>query len=107
MYNKILISKLGLLWIISGILGGLGYIFATFYLMIKRKDSSRWLSLMFLLGPFGSIIIYFITRKEYEDLSLISLYLLIGFIIWIPIALILGLNPLYQMLGFAHGWLGD
>ncbi|MCW1297609.1 MAG: hypothetical protein QXY87_14235 [Saccharolobus sp.] len=95
-----------LLWLILGITAGIGYIFATFYIIIARKDSSRWLGLMFLLGPFGSIAIYLIARKEYKDLAKISIYLLTGFILWIPIALLLGINPLYQIFGYVHGWLG-
>ncbi|AWR98055.1 hypothetical protein DFR86_11260 [Acidianus sulfidivorans JP7] len=105
MYNKI--NKQEIAWLISGVLAGIGYIFATFYFMIIRKDESRWLGLMFLLGPIGSILVYFIARKEYKDLSLISIYLLVGFLIWVPIALLFGINPLYQFFGYIHGWLGD
>ena len=93
------------LWFISGVIAGIGYIFATFYLLIKRKDPSRWLSLMFLLGPFGSVIVYIIARKEHKDLALISLYLLAGFIIWVPISLYLKIDPLYQIENYVNGWL--
>lgn len=103
MFNK---KYINILWFISGLVAGVGYIFATFYILIRRKDSARWLSLMFLLGPFGSALIYLIARKEYKDLALVSLYLLAGFLVWVPISLLVGLNPLYQIEGYVHGWLG-
>jgi len=103
MFNK---RYINILWFISGLVAGIGYVFATFYILIRRKDPARWLSLMFLLGPFGSILVYLITRKEYKDLALVSLYLLAGFLVWVPISLYMGINPLYQIEGYVHGWLG-
>ena len=93
------------LWFVSGVIAGIGYIFATFYFLIKRKDPSRWLSLMFLLGPFGSVLVYIIARKEHRDLALISLYLLAGFLVWVPISLYLKIDPLYQIKAYVNGWL--
>lgn len=95
-----------LLWFLGGLAAGIGYIIGIFYLLITRKDSTRWLGLMFFLGPFGSIILYLLFRKIHKDIATISLYLLYGFIAWVPIALALGLNPLYQIFGYVHGWLG-
>ncbi|BDB98670.1 hypothetical protein [Saccharolobus caldissimus] len=92
------------LWFLGGLLAGVGYIFGVFYLILSRKDSSKWLGLMFLLGPFGSLILYIMFRNK--DIATISLYLLYGFILWVPIALILGINPFYQIFGYVHGWLG-
>jgi hypothetical protein len=60
---------------------------------------------MFLLGPFGSLILYIMFRNK-DNIANISLYLLYGFILWVPIALILGINPFYQIFGYVHGWLG-
>lgn len=102
-----MLSKNSLLWFLGGLLAGVGYIFGVFYLMITKKDPSRWLGLMLFLGPFGSIMLYFLCRNEHKDIATLSMYLFYGFLVWIPIALLLGINPLYQIFGYIHGWLGS
>jgi hypothetical protein len=62
---------------------------------------------MFFLGPFGSIILYFLCKNECKDIARLSMYLFYGFLVWIPIALLLGTNPFYQIFGYVHGWLGS
>lgn len=98
-------DELSIPWIILGGLLGIGYIIAIFYIMIKEKKNDRWLGLLFFAGPIGSIISYLLTKKENRNISKISLSLLIGFIIWIIIAIPLGINPFYQIFGYIHGWL--
>lgn len=94
-------------WIVLGAIGGIGYIVAIFYIMLKEKKNDRWLGLLFFIGPFGAIISYMLTKKDNPRIHKISVSLLLGFIIWVVIAIPLGLNPLYQLFGYVHGWLSD
>lgn len=99
-------NKRDLGWLISGVVAGIGYIIGAFYLMIFRKDDYRWLGLLYLVGPVGSVLMYYMTRKENKELARMSLYLLLGFAIWVVIAIPLNLNPFLLYFGFIHGWLG-
>ncbi|BFH74602.1 hypothetical protein SJAV_25460 [Sulfurisphaera javensis] len=103
-FNKKYLSPF---WIASGALAGIGYIIAIFYILIKEKGNERWLGIMFFIGPIGALLVYLLTRKSNVRLVRISLGLLIGFAIWVIIALPLGINPLYQLFGYVHGWLSD
>ncbi len=100
-------NALSIKWIILGALAGIGYIIAIFYVLLSEKGNERWLSLLFFAGPLGAIIAYLLVRKNNFKLAKISLGLLIGFIVWIAIAIPLGINPMYQLFGYVHGWLSD
>jgi len=97
------------LWLLGGALAGVGYIIGAFYLLIARKGSERWLGLLYFAGPIGSLIMYLLLRNDKQNSYLkdMALYLLYGFIMWIVIAIPLGLNPFYQIFGYVHGWLSD
>jgi tryptophan-rich sensory protein len=100
-------NKKDLGWLISGIAGGVGYIIGTFYMIFFRRDEYRWLGLLYLIGPVGSVLMYYMTRKENKELARMSLLLLLGFTIWVIIALPLNIDPFYQYFGYIHGWIGD
>ncbi|MQL56092.1 hypothetical protein [Acidianus ambivalens] len=100
-------NKKDLGWLIGGIAGGVGYIIGTFYMIFFRRDEYRWLGLLYLIGPVGSVLMYYMTRKENKELARMSLLLLLGFAIWVIIALPLNIDPFYQYFGYIHGWIGD
>jgi tryptophan-rich sensory protein len=100
-------NKKDLGWLMSGIAGGVGYIIGTFYMIFFRRDEYRWLGLLYLIGPVGSVLMYYMTRKENKELARMSLLLLLGFAIWVIIALPLNIDPFYQYFGYIHGWIGD
>ncbi|BBG23323.1 hypothetical protein IC006_0607 [Sulfuracidifex tepidarius] len=94
------------LWIVGGALAGLGYVVAIFYFLLSKREPYRWLGLTFFLGPVGSVVNYLMTRKDERDIAVTSLFLLYGFLIWIVVALMIEVNPFYQVWGYVHGWIG-
>jgi hypothetical protein len=78
-------------WYLLGIIGGIGYFVGMIYVLITNNKNRIW-SLFFLLGPIGSIILYFVFKTEDKKLVDMSVKLLIGYIISIIIIIVLGVS---------------
>ncbi len=73
------------IWILLGLMGGLGQLIALIYSLVSKEDKDRVLGVLFILGFIGDIIIYFIEKDKDRYMSSMALYLLIGQIIIFPV----------------------
>ena len=84
-------KKASKIWILLGLLG-VGQLVALIYSLISKNDKDRVFGVLFILGWFGDLILYFIEKDKDKYLSSMALYLLIGnillFVISIPALLL-------------------
>ena len=93
-------------YFLTGLTVGVGFLVLPIYFILRRRDSGRFLSLMFFIVPVGGLIAYALGRKEEREISRAGLWVTAGFAVWTAVAAALGLNPLIPLHLMVHGWLG-
>ena len=80
-------KKASKIWILLGLIG-IGQLVALIYSLVKKNDRDRVLGVLFILGWLGDIIIYFLEKDKDKYIASMSLYLLIGEIVVIVVAVL-------------------
>ena len=80
-------KKASKIWILLGLIG-IGQLVALIYSLVKKNDRDRVLGVLFILGWLGDIIIYFLEKDKDQYMASMSLYLLIGEIVVIVVAVL-------------------
>ena len=81
-------KKASKIWIILGFIG-IGQLIALIYSLVSKNDKDRILGVLFILGWLGDIIIYFLEKDKDKYIASMALYLLIGEIVVIIVAVLL------------------
>ena len=80
-------KKASKLWILLGFIG-IGQLIALIYSLVSKNDKDRVFGILFILGWLGDIIIYFLEKDKDKYLASMALYLLIGEVVMIVVALL-------------------
>ncbi len=76
-------------WYLAGLVGGIGSIIAIIYVLLS-ESKKRVFSLLYLLNILGPIVVYFVCKDDDPKLANLSKKLLIGNIVIIAVAVVLG-----------------
>ena len=95
------------IYFVTGLASGVGFFVLPIYFLLKRKDSGKYLSLMFYIIPIGGLLAYLIGKKDEKEISRAGLWTTVGFAVWVAISLALGINPILPIFLLIHGWMGE
>lgn len=94
-------------YFLSGLAVGVGFLVLPIYFILKRKDSGRFLSLLFYIVPVGGLLAYAIGRKDEREISMAGLWTTVGFAVSMLVLTLLGINPFITTFLLIHGWMGE
>lgn len=80
-------KKASKVWIFLGFIG-IGQLVALIYSLVSKNDKDRVFGVLFILGWLGDLIIYFIEKDKDKYIASMALYLLIGEVIVVILAVL-------------------